>query len=180
MKQVVSNENCAQQVFDEKTNTTGTRMSSYLTVATSIMCLKTQDENGYCLYEQLPTLLPVLDTLKSATDVLKVLVTNNKVVCNDCIQRELAVLKPLELTDFPSDIKNYINTFNDNYRLICLFGTSTITAEKFDFVPFTTTTAAPTPTGSLADPDSLTYSKSGQAGVMYSRFALFGVIVLSI
>ena len=146
VKEIVTSDQCKGEVFDKNANLTGTLLGSYLEIGTNVLCIKTQDQNGYCLYEQLPTLLPVLNNLKTTGDILKTLITNNTVACNDCIKREIAAIAPLNLPDFSPSILNAIKTFNDNYGIICLFGTKTITTDPFNFVPL----VVPTTTSSTA------------------------------
>ena len=136
----LGNKNCAGEELAANLNST--LLKTYVDLATSILCIKTKDGNGYCLKQQLPSLLPVIESIKGVWSALSILFRNRNVLCTDCMKSELETMKPLPLTGINPQIQSGIRALVNNFNLVCPFGLDTVTAPAFIFVPkiLTTTT----------------------------------------
>ncbi|KAJ3307042.1 hypothetical protein HDV03_003369 [Kappamyces sp. JEL0829] len=180
----IGGNDCADQDFGNGLN--GTVLHTYFGLVTSVLCIKTSDNNGYCLKEQLPRLVSVIESIKGITSAIGVIFKDRDVLCTDCTKKELEILSPLNLTGISPQVQEGLHILENNFGIICPFGLSTVTAQPFNFVPMSsapissatgsataTSAAAPSATVSL-DPTSVRASASlPLANLWYLVLALF-------
>jgi hypothetical protein len=117
IEQDLKSAECRDIMFDSSTS--GKELGTYLGIGTSASCIRTADDQGYCLHSQGPDFIPVVERARAVTDAVFQILMNSTIACTDCFEKELQAAQESDLSDLDMEIRLAINALRLGYRLRC-------------------------------------------------------------
>ena len=158
---------CRDEYFDTEKDLTGKKLAAYFLIGSNMACVKTADNNGYCLQSQFPKLIPIISTSKSSTDAALGIIGNRDITCTDCFQKQLEIIKKLPLSDLDSQIGTGLKALSFGFNLYC---PNIATVQSLPIPPKPTSTSTTTFTNS---PTPTQTTQSGEITISSSIFITF-------
>jgi len=85
----LSGPECGSVVVDQKENVTLADVADLLVPAVNILCLKDQQNSSFCLIQQAPALLPLVNDTSAANSLIQ----DKNFTCTNCAQQQVHALK---------------------------------------------------------------------------------------
>jgi hypothetical protein len=167
IEQDLKSAECRDQMFDSTTS--GKELGTYVAIGTTAGCIRTADDQGYCLHSQSPALVPVLERARSTTDAVLQILMNSTIACTDCFEKELQAAQATDLSDLDVDVRLAINALRLGYRLRC---PRLAIVPSLPIPPRPTTSLSTVPTSTSLGPTPSTSNHARSMDFFYPLFLL--------
>lgn len=114
----------------------------YVQIYTAAGCIRTADNNDYCLAVQQAPITAAVGEVKDVNSIVFALLSSSDFTCTDCFQKQITAVGAIQ--GLPTDLQTTIQSFSNNLNSVCSRGIATVTANSVS-----TTIAA---TGSYPSP----------------------------